>query len=98
MIEDLKRWAEENGYITAEYKPDGKIVSVLMEMFNAQIVIGNEFGVDERYSYVDLNKATIGYAIWRANHFEGEPTGWIRHQPSNRRRQDGDPETEEIRP
>lgn len=97
MIDNLNVWAEENGYVTAAYRLDGKIVAVLPAMFNWQIIIGNEYGVDERYSY-DTNRTLLEFELWKARNFEGEPEGWIRHQPSDRRRTNGDPATEYIRP
>jgi hypothetical protein len=58
---------------------------------------GNNFGVDERWTYAPGHflAAVAGMILWEPNF---EPTGWIRHRPSDRRRPDGDPSREYIRP
>ncbi len=97
MIEDLNKWAKENGYLEAAVRPDGKIVAVLAGIANGQIIVGDEFGVEERYSYPDLSYAIAHYTVWEHLGFPDEPMGWIRHQPSNRRREGGDPSKEIVR-
>lgn len=97
MIDNLEDWAKENGYTVAAYRYDGKIIAVLIAMYNTQIIVGDEFGVNERYSYPTTLKALIAFDAWKEEDFKDEPEGWIRHQPSNRRRQDGDPTKEIIR-
>ena len=95
MIEDLETWATENGY-SMVYQIDDIIVSLLENPFNTQIVVGDEWGVKERYSYSTVAEAFVAFIHWTQKECEGEPTGWIRHQPSNRRRKDGDPNTEWV--
>lgn len=53
---------------------------------------------DERWDYQSLTFALLNVIAWQASGFTGEPEGWVRHLPSYRRREDGDPSTEEIRP
>lgn len=101
MIDDLNVWCEKNGYVTAAWAGNGKIVAVLPAMFNWQIIVGDEYGIEERYSYsnsTDAHNCLAEFELWKSRNFEGEPEGWIRHQPSNRRRTNGDPATEYIRP
>lgn len=53
-------------------------------------------GHDEEYFYPKLEVAMDALAQFEG---AGDPlVGWIRHIPSNRRRKDGDPTKEEIRP
>lgn len=96
--EELTAWADENGYLTAARKENGDIVAVLVGVSNAQIIVGDKFTVAERYSYLSTVEAVAEYAIWSSLGFKGEPGGWIRHQPSNRRRTNGNPAEEYIRP
>lgn len=68
--------------------------------FNDTIIIGkygDEAGWDEQYWY-ERQMALPALLEWCADGFEGEPQGWHRHIPSNRRREGGDPAKEEVRP
>lgn len=68
-------------------------------MGQAQICIGDEFTCEDRYTYPNPGSAIKEFLIWVwVNHCKEEPEGWHRHQPSNRRRKDGDPTQEYIRP
>jgi len=49
---------------------------------------------DESYEYQDHKAALDSFEMWDG---KGEPVGWYRHRPSNRRREGGDPAKEEIR-
>lgn len=51
--------------------------------------------VDDIYSYERVDIAIMALHDWED---KDELTGWIRHQPSNRRRPDGDPAKEYIAP
>ena len=68
--------------------------------FNFQILVlpcRGSMTVDRRYSYTDLVEALVGFATWAAGD-DDEPAGWIRSQPDNRRRPDGDAAREYVRP
>lgn len=97
MINDLKKWAEDNGYFAVHQKEDGTIVALLENPFNTQIIVGEEFSVNERYTYETKADGLIAYYYWIIKDCVGEPAGWIRHQPSGRRREHGDPNKETIR-
>lgn len=49
---------------------------------------------DEEWMYATFEQAVAAFKAWDG---EGEPEGWIRHTPSNRRRPDGDPSQETVR-
>lgn len=51
---------------------------------------------DEVYTYETIVGAVGMLELW-PGHAGTEPEGWIRHQPSNRRREEGDPAREEVR-
>lgn len=94
----LEAWCRVQGYVTAARNPRGGIVALEQCIANAQLVVGDEASVAERYSYRDFTDAFVAFVRWCAAGFDDEPDGWLRHQPSNRRRRDGDPAHEEIRP
>jgi hypothetical protein len=52
---------------------------------------------DELWTYEDPVRALDEFERY-CQHPWREPSGWVRHQPSNRRRRGGDPATEEVRP
>lgn len=95
----LAEWRRAERYSLATYMPDGRIVCLLATLLGGgQIVIGDFRVVHERYSYSSLQDATDAYDEWRRRQWSEEPVGWIRHQPSNRRRTNGDPAKETTRP
>jgi hypothetical protein len=97
----LDQWRLEMGptYLLAGTRPDGTLIGVLMTITLAgQIWVGDRWNVAERYSYPTIDAAITAYDEWCGRDGAGEPDGWIRHQPSNRRREDGDPNRETIRP
>ena len=67
--------------------------------YTHKIVLG-PIGVpwyDNHWCYKDLASATAAFNAWNPA-TEAEPTGWVRHPDSGRRRfPDGDPATEEVR-
>lgn len=98
MITDLEEWGTTNGYSIVWQEQEGRIVALLENPFNTQIIVGDEFSVNERYTYAQTVEAIWEFIVWTMDGCQGEPKGWIRHQPSNRRRIAGDPATETIRP
>jgi hypothetical protein len=96
--EGLEHWRHANHYLYATIlEPAGRILFLKRTIGGAVILgTGDEFSVNEMFTYEDealavegVNQAVAGF----------EPTGWIRHQPSNRRRMynaDGT-YTEEVR-
>ena len=85
----------ENGYI-AGAKVAGGLAFVLVTVTGqGQIIVGTTDGVEHRFTYESPSQALVALDRWDGT---GEPAGWHRHQPSNRRRPDGDPSTEHIAP
>lgn len=79
--------------------PDGRLLSLEPLLFGAARLHVVE---DERltasasiYDFTDLAVALEQLHRWNG---DGEPRGWYRHRPSNRRRPDGDPEREHVAP
>jgi hypothetical protein len=94
----LQRFVDLNDYIVGARLPDGGFAAAVKMLFNLQIITGDELEVWHRYSYNDLIVMAGAWFDWWAADFAGEPARWIRHQPSNRRRPDGDATREYVRP
>ncbi|HEY7009048.1 MAG TPA: hypothetical protein VH395_08920 [Jatrophihabitantaceae bacterium] len=96
--QQLQRFVDLNDYILGARLPDGGFAAAASMVANYQIITGNELEVWHRYSYPDLFTVASAWWEWCRAEFAGEPGGWIRHQPSNRRRPDGDATREYVRP
>lgn len=55
------------------------------------------WGWEEEWMYDKLDDAVLHLIIFDRGR-SAEPDGWLRHTPSMRRREDGDPKKETIRP
>lgn len=81
------RWlVEENGYVAPRSIGGGRWAA-LMPHFDPSMGIvvgriGDRVGWSEKWTYPSAVEAMIAFAAWDGT---GEPEGWIRHQPSNRR-------------
>lgn len=83
--------------------PDGRWLTLYPLLFGAgRLAVGGEApddpeprGFNDAYDYERLEDAEQAYTEWDGTE---EPAGWYRHRPSNRRRPEGDPAREEIRP
>lgn len=53
---------------------------------------------DQAWYFKHPVELLVSWVDWEAGGFEGEPQGWFRHIPSNRRRENGDPNQETVRP
>lgn len=102
----LKEFAAKNHYAMAAWLlgEGGQVVFVVETvMGGGQLCIGGVTdveGVHERYSYGTLVEAIVAFAMWSGRGWEDEPSGWIRHTPSFRRRvydADGVMINEEVR-
>lgn len=51
--------------------------------------------LDDEWQYASQQEAVRAALAWDGT---GEPTGWYRHRPTGRRRPDGDPAREFVRP
>jgi hypothetical protein len=84
------------------YLPDGRVAYAIPSLFGAYITVAtpdsDEMGFyDEMFTYKTTDDAFRALKAWDGTP-GSEPEGWIRHQPSNRRRKDGDPARETVRP
>lgn len=107
--ETIAEWRDRMGYTGAWETPNGTVVA-LMDTITAggQIVSGTRLGVADRWTYPTVVESVDALVGWLSEQFAGEPMGWTRHQPSNRRREYQTPAipmsqypgqfTEEIRP
>lgn len=100
--DEVFKFSRENGYISGGRMPDGRYSFVLAGVTNGQIITCDDLdpagAVSERYSYISTVEAHFRWVSWALKDYEGEPENWIRHQPSDRRREYGDPAKETIRP
>lgn len=98
----LALFVQQNRYMAGEFMPDGRVAFLVPRIFGVEICIGAEptqvAGLTDLYSYAHVSHAVFAWQDWGDAEFAGEPDGWIRHRPSNRRRPDGDASREEIRP
>lgn len=79
---------------------DGRSIWVYRMFYTYKMAIGRTTaaGFDNSWCFKDLLTATLAFAEWNPD-MNDEPTGWVRHPHSGRRRfPDGDPATEEVRP
>lgn len=79
--------------------PDGRIAHVVPMLFTHRLTVGSpesmEMGCyDDGWCYHNLASALTALDAWDGS---GEPTGWHRHPPSGRRRENGDPAKEIVR-
>lgn len=86
-----------NGYQEPKLFADGRLACIQPFIFTAGIITLDprtyEQEYDERYCYHSIAEAKTALAAWKGT---GEPNGWHRHLPSNRRRMDGDPAKEYV--
>ncbi len=88
------------GYIMLRDFPNGLRAGVCAMTFGkGRICVGQiddwEFGFDRAYCYDNCGEAIGALCRWDGY---GEPDGWFRNPDTGRRRPDGDPAREYIRP
>lgn len=89
-----------NGYKLPITIDDTRYAAIYPMAYGDTIIIGkfgDETGWEDQYWY-ERGQAQHAMLDWIDRRFKGEPEGWHRHIPSNRRRENGDPSKEEIRP
>lgn len=75
---------------------DGRVAYLHRTIFNLRISISPDEQAqtfDEFYCFHDFSAASKAMEEWDG---KGDPDGWVRHVPTNRRRPDGDPRDEYI--
>lgn len=89
------------GYHLGMVTKAGRVVAVERLMFGeGQIVAARDAhrwkdGREEMWLYKTFAQCVEAFFGWDG---VGEPDGWVRHVPSFRRREDGDPNKETVRP
>lgn len=75
-----------NGYVGGRLLDDGRYIALERQLYGAAAIIrsnvGDDFGRDDYWRYNDLAPAMIALAKWDG---QGDPEGWVKHSPSNRR-------------
>lgn len=95
--------AQFDDYVVAPVGlPDGRIATIAPLLFGQAMLTvaspeNHSWGQwDEGWTYPSHEQAIYALIVWDGR---GDPlVGWVRHQPSNRRRPEGDPTREEVRP
>ena len=84
-------------YLEPRILPDGRYAAILPLLFTAAIITCSKEHVhayiDERWCFHEKEKALAALQKWDGT---GDPEGWHRHIPSNRRRSNTDPLREYI--
>lgn len=85
----LTEFLTREGYIDGFVRPDGQVAFLLVTAAGqGQIGLGgrtSEAGVSDRWTFEHPMAAALAFRLWHG-YGDDEPAGWIRHQPSNRRR------------
>lgn len=98
---DWTRGDLEDGLLAQRTLDDGRHLGVEPLLFSrARLTVGtaeqHEVGCyEDAYDYDFRSEAFLAFVLWDG---VGEPEGWVRHKPSNRRRPGGDPAQEHVRP
>jgi hypothetical protein len=87
-----------NGYLHYRRFANGRDAALMPLLYTVAIITDlTEWGYGDRWCYHTLFDASEALDAWDGG--EGtEPTGWHRHPDTGRRREDGDPAREEVRP
>lgn len=89
---------EANGYTDYTRFTSGRDACITRLGFNHAILSDLTYwGYGDRWCFASYDKARRALTEWAAADGEGEPNGWHRHPDTGRRRENGDPATEEIR-
>lgn len=89
--EKAQRLTSSEGYYTGVALDPWTGAWLVPTIGAAQIIVGSldaTGGVSHRYSYDTATGAMDAWRLWtHCEVVDREPSGWIRHQPSNRRRE-----------
>lgn len=96
---DLLAFLGHCGYLDARLVRSARYVAISPLMYTFAIIVGPiehaAVGYEDRWCYQSLAQARAALSAWDGEPGT-EPTGWIRHPLSGRRRPDGDPALEYI--
>lgn len=105
---DIARLARIQDFLRREYGPgfawrpnvNGRIYVAIPRLYDSGAIIlceeDVESGVEQEWMYESLHGARAALAAWDPS-VHAEPQGWVRHRPSMRRREHGDPAKETVR-
>lgn len=94
---ELIEWRDRQRYLAA-YREGDRVIALAPEVFTTAIVDGTLDSITARYQFTDFVAASFALSVWLLHGAEGEPVGWVRESLSGRRRADGDPTREVVRP
>lgn len=93
---------ETDGVLFRLTMPDGREANVLplfFGKFQASVGEPGDEWYERTWHYDSLPAAVAALTEWAENYAEmNEPTGWFREPSTGRRRPDGDPGREHVRP
>lgn len=92
------QWLIEQGYHRPRPIGGGRYAAIRPLAFTHAIItgpIGDFTGYENQWCYHSLDAARAALDAWDG---VGEPAGWHRHPATGRRRPDGDPGREVVRP
>jgi len=108
LLDDVERTAEEQARImdvlrrervvTARQLRDARWLLVTPRMYNAGLIVDRDLDdgmFEEEYSYAAIDEAIVALIVWNPDD-ETDPSGWVRHIPSYRRRPGGDQTKEYV--
>jgi hypothetical protein len=96
-MSELASVCRDNGYLCPRILANGRTAAIRPGIFNCSIIVDvDAFGCNEEFTYETSAAAVDALAAWDTR-VSPEPTGWIRHMPSGRRRPGGDPSREHTR-
>lgn len=92
-------WRERKPRLFERWLDDGRVLQLLKwRAHGVQLSIGRGDGFYTDTWIYDCEQAEAGWRAALGWDGQGEPDGWFRHPQSGRRRPDGDPSKEFVRP
>jgi len=90
---------KREGVVAARQLSDGRWLLLVSRIANAGLLVDRDLddGVfEEEYSFRFLAEALVALIVWTPDEVS-DPSGWLRHIPSYRRRPGGNTAKEDIR-
>ena len=79
-------WLEEQGYVSPRIVDEGKWIAMERMLFGAVKILRGQLsdsaGYSDEWMYPSSIAAALAFSEWNG---QGDPDGWVRHKPSNRR-------------
>lgn len=96
---DADRYREDDGFFVLR-EQGAYYIGVLPLMYTGAVIIGSKGNYRtylDRWCYHSVEEAIAAGDAWSGEWPSTEPEGWHRHPATGRRRENGDPSTEEVR-